>query len=111
MREDCGAEEPGPADRFPLGLKARRGARSPGAEPPGEPEQLLGPKSPRSQEWVKPELLRGKGDLMAGQDGLIFVGLDIGKRQVAVALGKSGDVRQFSNNAEGIEQVLEMLSG
>lgn len=48
---------------------------------------------------------------MADQDGLIFVGIDIGKRQVDVALGPSGDVRQFSNDDEGIEQVLEMLSG
>jgi transposase len=48
---------------------------------------------------------------MADQEAAIFVGIDVGKRQVDVALGPDGPVRQFSNDDGGIEQVLGLLGG
>jgi transposase len=42
-------------------------------------------------------------------DAAIFVGIDVGKYQVDVALGAEGPVRQFKNDDEGIDQVLKLL--
>jgi transposase len=42
-------------------------------------------------------------------DAAMFVGIDVGKYQVDVALGADGPVRQFKNDDEGIDQVLTLL--
>src|SRR5215471_11056604 len=47
---------------------------------------------------------------MADQ-GTMFVGIDVGKYQVDVALGPDGPVQQFKNDDEGIEAILQLLSG
>lgn len=46
-----------------------------------------------------------------GNDAAIFVGIDVGKYQVDVALGDEGPVEQFKNDDEGIERVLKLLAG
>ena len=40
-----------------------------------------------------------------------YVGIDVGKYQVYVALGAAGPVHQFKNDDEGIDQVLKLLGG
>jgi transposase len=40
-----------------------------------------------------------------------FVGVDVGKRYVDVAFGSEGEVQRFTNNEEGIAQVVERLRG
>jgi len=44
-------------------------------------------------------------------EGTMFVGIDVGKYQVDVALGAGGSVQQFKNDDEGIETILELLAG
>jgi transposase len=44
-------------------------------------------------------------------EGTMFVGIDVGKYQVDVALGVDGPVQQFKNDDEGIEAVLQELAG
>jgi len=46
-----------------------------------------------------------------GEDATMFVGIDVGKYQVDVALGPEGHVHQFKNDDEGIEGVLKLLAG
>lgn len=43
-------------------------------------------------------------------DAAMFVGIDVGKYQVDVALGAEGPVHQFKNDDEGIDQVLKLLA-
>ena len=43
-------------------------------------------------------------------DAAMFVGIDVGKYQVDVALGAEGPVHQFKNDDEGIDQVLQLLA-
>jgi transposase len=44
-------------------------------------------------------------------EGTIFVGIDVGKYQVDVALSADGSVQQFKNDDEGVEAILELLAG
>lgn len=41
----------------------------------------------------------------------MFIGIDVGKYQVEVALGAEGPVQAFKNDDEGIEQVVALLRG
>ena len=41
----------------------------------------------------------------------VYVGIDVGKRQVDVALGVDGEVHTFGNDDEGIEKVLGLMQG
>lgn len=41
----------------------------------------------------------------------MFIGIDVGKYQVEVAVGAEGPVQSFKNDDEGIEQVVTLLSG
>lgn len=43
--------------------------------------------------------------------GSLFVGIDVGKRQVDVAFGASAAVQSFKNDDEGIEAILKLLEG
>jgi len=45
------------------------------------------------------------------EEGTMFVGIDVGKYQVDVALGPGGSVQQFKNDDEGIESILQLLAG
>ena len=103
-RQDRG---PDPTGRYPLGHKARRGAWSSDLASPVEPEQLLGPQSPRLQDRVKPGLPTVEGKTMAEA---VFIGIDVGKHRVDVAIGADGPVHTFTNDDEGIEQVLKLLA-
>lgn len=44
-------------------------------------------------------------------EGTKFIGIDVGKRHVDVALGPEGPVQRFTNDDEGIEGVLRLLAG
>jgi transposase len=44
-------------------------------------------------------------------EGTMFVGIDVGKYQVDVALGTDGPVQQVKNDDEGIESILQLLAG
>jgi transposase len=43
-------------------------------------------------------------------EGATFVGIDVGKHKVDVALGVDGPVQEFKNDEEGIEAVLQLLA-
>jgi transposase len=43
-------------------------------------------------------------------EGAMFVGIDVGKHKVDVALGIDGPVQEFKNDEDGIEAVLELLA-
>jgi transposase len=43
--------------------------------------------------------------------GTVFIGIDVGKYRAEVALGSEGPVQTFTNDDEGIEQLLKLLEG
>jgi hypothetical protein len=45
------------------------------------------------------------------EDAALFVGIDVGKYQVDVAVGANGPVQRFPNDDDGIEGVLKLLAG
>lgn len=44
-------------------------------------------------------------------DVVVFVGIDVGKYQVELALGADGPVRSFKNDDQGIDEILRLLEG
>jgi transposase len=63
------------------------------------------------QERAKPELPTVEGEDTVEPSVRLYVGIDVGKRQVDVALGADAAARRFSNDDEGIEAILKLLAG
>lgn len=80
-----------------------------GSMPPVPPEQLLGLDA-RIRKVGKAGGSRGGKEAIVGSEKL-FVGIDVGKYHVDIALSGEGDVRQFKNDDGGIEEILRLLQG
>lgn len=62
------------------------------------------------QGWETPEVPRQKGQAIVESEK-VFVGIDVGKYHVEMALSDDGAVSRFKNNDEGIEEILRLLRG
>jgi transposase len=63
------------------------------------------------QGWATPELPAVAKEQERVGDNFSYVGIDVGKRYVDVAWGAKGRVERFTNDDEGIAQIVKRLQG
>jgi len=80
-----------------------------GSMPPVPPEQLLGLDARIRKVGKAGGSRGGKGAIVDSEK--LFVGIDVGKYHVDMALSGESDVRQFKNDDGGIEEILRLLQG
>ena len=96
-------------DRGPSGLKDRRGVRVVATTFESEPEQLPGPRARISKAGRSgPILLRTQG---AGMSEPTYVGIDVSKARLDVAVVPSGESFSVSNDDPGIEKLVARVRG
>lgn len=87
-----------------------RESQDAGPAPPVHPEQLLGLDTPVFARLGDAGGSRGrKGAIVEPEK--VFVGIDVGKYHVEIALSDRGEVSRFTNDDSGIGEILGLLDG
>jgi len=86
----------------------RRKAWSP-CPRPKEPEQLLGPHEPESKLERVTLIIQLAEDKMNQEDQSQYVGIDVAKARLDVAVGQDGEYWQAGNDERGIRRSVERL--